>query len=305
MDILFSSVFINFNKDNRRRRLAIAHISEARIHHFSKPNGGFKTTVDMINFTLSDPLHIYGSTLYSEILGLKQESRNTSSVFHLEFESFPRLSDQIKSDIMTQPCAQLNGDTLKIDGCDTLLSLRFSPMRFVYLQQLWMEIIDYFFEGVIGYEVFGKDRPKPLAEANGTSPELIPDDMRFLRFDIEVEAPSIIIPANYRSPNFFSLCCDSIRVLNHFDGKVDQTHSSSTTTSHLQLYNNCSVRFSGLSLKSWCGGQLTFNYIGSFTSTHMSSGRSGMVIEVRWPVGAHAIKIVPKWDVRLILQPIR
>ena len=144
----------------------MAIFSEVRIHHVSKPIGEFKSSIDMVNFTLSDPLHIFRGTLYNEILGLKHDSRNSSSILHLKLESFPRPSISVMSEVMTEPGVHLNSETLNIDAFDSLLSLHFSPMRFVYLQQLWMEIIDYIFEGIIGYEIFGKERPKPSAEAN-------------------------------------------------------------------------------------------------------------------------------------------
>jgi len=306
MDILLNTVRINFNKEVRRRRLAIAHFREVRIHHFSKPHGGFKTSVDMVNFTLSDPRHIYGGTLYNEILGLKHDSRSTSSIFHLTFENFPRLSDPMTTDMLTEPCVHPNRESFRLDSCDSLLSLHFSPMRFVYLQQLWMEIIDYFFEGVIGYEIFGKDRPKLSTEAIFITSKVIPDDMRFLRFDIDIDAPLIVIPAMYRSPSFFSVCCDNIYVSNHFDMKFLGAFSSTSKAENVQLFNNCSVKFSALSLKSWCGAQLSYNYIGgNFDNASKSSGKPGMVLQVRWPVGASASRIVPKWDVCLVLQPIR
>ena len=53
----------------------------------------------------------------------------------------------------------IDGEKGSIHGCDTSVELAFSPMRFVYLQQLWLEITDYFFEGLLGYEVWGKLRP--------------------------------------------------------------------------------------------------------------------------------------------------
>ena len=45
-------------------------------------------------------------------------------------------------------------------GCDNFVNLSFSLVRFVYLQQLGFEIIDYFFKGITGYKVWGNVRPK-------------------------------------------------------------------------------------------------------------------------------------------------
>jgi hypothetical protein len=293
----FSKVCINFNKDARRRRLAIAELNEVRLHHLTKPGGGFRTSVDMIDFSLSDPYYVHGATLYREIIGLNTENRNTSSTLHLGFESFPRPSTKGTA----EPYPHLDSEKLKIEGCDTLLSLRFSPMRFVYLQQLWMEIIDYFFEGVIGYEVFGKERPKsPPSGTDTRNLDLIRDEMRFLRFEIEIDNPSIIVPAMYRSPNFFLIRCDNVHVSNHFDCKMDVVSVKSSAFPYTQFYNNCKVVFSGLTLSSWCGTQLTFDYINN-NLCH----RPGMVLDVRWPIGTHAIKITPKWDVCLNLEPVR
>ena len=35
------------------------------------------------------------------------------------------------------------------------LELSFSPVKVVYQQQLWLEVIDYFFVGILGNEVWG------------------------------------------------------------------------------------------------------------------------------------------------------
>jgi hypothetical protein len=126
-----------------------------------------------------------------------------------------------------------------------------------------MEIIDYFFEGVIGYEVWGKQRPEVLkrideyqqkvdadilgSESDMLYTESLPgadaDGIKFLNLDITVEAPIVIFPVQYRSPQHLRFDLDRIRVTNEFNGKIELLQERAR---YIQWYNNCNINFDGL-----------------------------------------------------------
>ena len=166
-----SKLRVRFNKETRLRRLVVAEMNETLIQYRSKPFGGARTVANFGNFTLLDPSKYDGSTLYGEILGLKTGADRSESMLKITHETFPRgdksaedraMPNNIKEieniDAICRDEISVSIDSSKrcIVGCDTFISMHFSPMRFVLLQQLWMEIADYFFEGIVGYEVWGR-----------------------------------------------------------------------------------------------------------------------------------------------------
>ena len=128
-----------------------------------KFGGGVRADASVGNLYLIDSAAARGDTLYGRILGLKTDLPGTSSLWTIKYETFPRLMGSVErreppSDTELTSVV-IDGEKGSIHGCDTSVELAFSPMRFVYLQQLWLEITDYFFEGLLGYEVWGKLRP--------------------------------------------------------------------------------------------------------------------------------------------------
>ena len=114
-------------------------------------------------------------------------------------------------------------------------------MRFVYLQQLWSEVVDYFFQGIMGYEVMGKEGPTSTTEhaqnSGGfheslTSTAWDPHLVSFTRFDIEIDSPVVLFPVTYRSTQFIRLVASKISVSNYFT-------VGSSSSDLVNWHNNC------------------------------------------------------------------
>jgi hypothetical protein len=325
-----SRLRFRFNKESRLRRLIVAEMNETLIRYQSKPHGGAKTIATFGNFTLTDPSTFDGSTLYGEILGLKTDANRSESMLKITHETFPRDEDNLYN--VEQSASKDNDKTLRIDKdkrcikwCDTMITMHFSPMRFVLLQQLWMEVMDYFFEGIIGFEVQGRQRPDVLSAVDehqkkvetqilnsnkhdledNNLPGANADGMRFLRFDITMDSPVIILPVQYRSPQHLRFDLDAIHIRNKFSGTIETLKECAQ---YVQWYNNCSIDFQGLRLLSWCGTQLNISEdpkIVHCSDERKSSSRIPMKLIVRWPVGPSAHTIVPKWNFHCSIDNIR
>jgi len=305
-------------------------MNETLIRYQSKPYGGAKTIATFGNFTLTDPSTFDGSTLYGEILGLKTDANRSESMLKITRETFPRDESNLYN--VEQFASEDNDKTLRIDKdkrcikwCDTMITMHFSPMRFVLLQQLWMEVMDYFFEGIIGSEVWGRQRPDVLSAVdehqkkveteilNSTKHDLednnLPganaDGMRFLRFDITMDSPVIILPVQYRSPQHLRFDLDEIHIRNKFSGTIETLKECAR---YVQWYNNCSIDFQGLRLLSWCGTQLNISEDPKIAHSSAESKIAGSIpvkLSLRWPVGPSAHTIVPKWNFHCSIDNIR
>ena len=330
-----SKLRINFNKESRYRRLITAEMSRTRVEYKSKPSGGSKTNASIGNLTFMDPVCKHGSSLYREILGLNTDSRQKASLLEITHESFPRapnIHSKISDDDFSShefsnwrknlKSVEIDSESRYIYGCDTAISLQFSPMRFVVLEQLWLEISDYFFEGIMGYEVWGKDRPdiKDTNDNNQTSREsekelnlhLSDDksdiagsdggDISFLKFIIVMDSPTILLPVQYRSPQHLRFDFAKVQMKNYFKGQVE---SSPNDGIYLQWYNNCDVNFSGLKLSTWCGRQLNRNEDPKLSDKKIDDSRLGISVAVKWPKGATARNVLPKWDVVCQFDAVR
>lgn len=318
-----SKLRVCLNKESRHRRLLTAEMDRTSVIYTSKLSGGSRTHATIGNLILSDPATAEHSTLYGEILGLKTasfaNSTSSSSLLELELIMHPKTRQIIspESDILLQPGSPdrvAEGVTVdlskgKIIGCDYSLQLRLSPMRFVYLQQLWLEVIDYFFEGIIGYEVWGKERP-PVLSSDGTSGQERPtqdspslahkltedlpgakgETATFMSFSIYMEAPVVLIPVTYQSPQFLRLDLNSINVHNFYTGIVEKRKlpSDLAESKMVQWYNNCDLKIKNLRLSSWCGAYLG-PAVGEEANAH---------VDLNWPTGPMAPFVLPKWKIK-------
>ena len=326
-----SKLRVNFNKESRRRRLLVAEMDGTTVRFITRAEGGSKTTARIGNLALSDPSAKTNSTLYNEIVGLQSDfftrlDRKQSSLLELTFISNPKTRNIVSMPLLdSADMADINNDSEisfvtvdtnrgTISGCDYFVSLQFSPMRFVYLQQLWFEVIDYFFEGIIGTEVWGNTRPPPLSieedlelSQNGpstafsikmTRPVADAKGMRFTKFIIEVESPIVLVPVTYRSPQFLRLEFDSLKVANFYRSSAQKTR---TDTPHLflqervQWFNNCTVTLKDLRLKSWCGTELSRVEVA--TGPTFTESSKNAEITLSWPTGPGAQLVRPKWNV--------
>jgi hypothetical protein len=315
-----SKLRVRFNKESRLRRLVVAEMTKTTVNYVRKPHGGSKTVATLGNFTLTDPSVNEGYTLYGEILGLKTDLNRSGSMLEIIHETFPRDDGKIQNRNESRNFLKIDSTLRRVEWCDTSLTMRFSPMRFVYLQQLWMEIADYFFEGIIGYEVWGKQRPDVLKRMDEYQQkvdsdilssysdilceECLPgasaDGIKFLRFDITVESPVVIFPVQYRSPQHLRFDLDKICVTNEFKGSIEVLREQAR---YVQWYNNCYINFEGLKIISWCGNQI--NISEDSTVDNECNCSVPMNILLQWPIGPSAHTIVPKWNFNCTMDNIR
>jgi len=301
-----SKLRVNFNKEARHRRLFSTEMDRAHIHYTTRPYGGSKTTSRLGNLIVSDPSAATSDTLYSQIVGLQTGTNSnslgtSSSLLEMQIVTNTKTRTAARSTLHEEQATFPSSVSLcyeegKISGCDTYIRARFSPMRFVYLQQLWSEIVDYFFEGIMGYEVLGKARPVPEAlkactwELNDVAADddSDPNQLSFTKFNFSIDSPEVLLPVTYRSPQFLKLCASHIYVSNSFDCRVNLIRCDVS-----RWHNNCNVHFEGLRVLSWDGKDI------SHSRTSVAAN-----IEVRWPMGPLAPAEVPAWDVCCNLQSL-
>jgi hypothetical protein len=167
LEFTLSKLRVHFNKDSRHRRLLIVEMDRTCVHRTTNTFGKSFTKASIGNLTCSDADSSHDKTLYREILGLKtdvgSELEDVSSLLEMELRVNPRVRTYVENceTEKDRDYATVEIDLVQrnVSGYDTSVKATFSPMRFVYMQQLWFEIIDYFFEGIVGYEVWGNSRP--------------------------------------------------------------------------------------------------------------------------------------------------
>lgn len=325
-----SKLRVRFNKETRLRRLLVAEMSQTSVRFQSKPQGGAKTMATFGNFTLSDPSKSDGLTIYGEILGLKTDVDASESMLQIVHETFPRdesllYNKNMRNNPSHKKSLRIDKKLRSIEWFDKKLTMHFSPMRFVIIQQLWLEIIDYFFEGIVGFEVWGKTKPEVLSAVDKhqekirneilkstgklldeeNSPGADASGVKFLRFDITMDSPVIILPVTYTSPQHLRFDLDTIRIANHFEGDLE---SLTDHARFVQWYNCCDIDFEGLRLSSWSGTQLNVNNDPKTSlndSKQKHESRIPMKISLRWPTGPTAFLIIPKWNINVSIDSIR
>ena len=326
-----SKLRIRFNKEFRRRRLLIAEMDGTAVSFKTRKEGGSIVTARMGNLALSDPSAKANSTLYHEVVGLQSDNfscsqGNRQSLLELTFISNPPSRDvestprfdivDVQSDEENErSCVRVDATRGNVSGCDYFVSLQFSPMRFVYLQQFWFEVIDYFFEGIIGAQVWGDNtRPSALssyeehAETTEKRPSMafserasLPgadaNGLKFTRFVIELETPIVLVPVTYRSPQFLRLEFDSLKVANNYNSAIEKSErvEGSGLQARVQWFNNCNVTLKNLRIKSWSGTVLSRPEV--FSGADGSSSTKDAEVILSWPIGPGALLILPKWNV--------
>jgi hypothetical protein len=304
-EFLFSltKLRVRFNKESRHRRLITAEMDETTVQFTSKTAGESKTSITIGNLVLIDSSGGPSSTLYGEILGLYtqfgQSTAKPSSLLNMEIEIHrkERRKGVVESSQVSDACADVTVDALhgKMSGSDYYITAHFSPMRFVFLEQLWFEIIDYFFEGIIGSSVWGarniSSSPDLKIEHYATSGSHLlgwnAEGVTFTRFKFVLLSPTVLVPVAYRSTHFIRLVTDTITVKNYFEGHVEHmTNAKGEETDWLQWFNHCVVELVSLRLISWNRLELT-----------KGNNVTGARITVKWPTGPLARLIVPKWNV--------
>ena len=315
-NFVLSKLRVQFNKESRHRRVLTAQMDGTSVQYATRICGGSRTSMSIGNLVFLDPASDQNHTIYSQILGLqseanhnyKFEARSSSSLLEMEILVNPTARAFAALDETEKDEAHENGVTIdsekgRVLGCNYFVRATFSPMRFVFLEQLWFEFMDYFFEGIIGNRVWGggqratnvvptnsANQIPGLVRHNLTRPNLPGADaagISFTKFDIFLDSPIVLIPITYRSPEFVRLEVASISVRNRYNSAVVGVGTGSLTDEGLhrrQWYNNCDVVLQDLTMFSWCGRELVNKAVYASVSAV-------------WPTGPHAPLIIPKWNV--------
>ncbi|GAX25822.1 hypothetical protein FisN_17Lu232 [Fistulifera solaris] len=250
---------INFNKEVRHRRVFAVEMEFCRVNYQRKPKGGYHIKAVFENFSLTDPGSLDNKTLYRELIGLKADTNKSmpTSSFELNFSKNPRirkyLSTSDRHDGIVEDCVSVDIPNGNLYGYDSKIEANLSPMKFVFLQQLWLEIIDYFFEGIVGYEVWGATRPQPFDPAQ-LEEEAIDAIEKFgvNAFVIYAAAPTILIPVSYCSTDFIRFESEKLWIRNHFEcGPMRSSEIHRVARGPLmQWYNNVSVSSTNIRLSN-------------------------------------------------------
>ncbi|KAL3934686.1 MAG: hypothetical protein SGBAC_009646, partial [Bacillariaceae sp.] len=297
-----SVLSINFNKEVRHRKLVNAQMDATSISYKTNPMGGSLTKMKMGNLVFTDPDSLSNKSLYGQILGLKPDSGTSQesevlSLLVMEIRVNPPKrefdSKVVDSDQTRNGGVAIDRERGQMTGSNNFIRATFSPMRFVFLEQLWFEIIDYFFEGVMGAAVWGGKRITPESLLKQIEERALEAPTEFLqgsdavgfnftRCDISLESPEILLPVSYLSPHHMRLELTSIKVSNHYDGcsVCDDPAIAKGTfeEKRMQWFNNYKIAMRGLRLRSWSGREL---------------GKDPSVADtaLRWPVGPLAYRI--------------
>jgi hypothetical protein len=227
-------------------------------------------------------------TLYDEILDtrvLNQAVQDNQTILAFSYESFPRTCEGIGVDTVEKDRTQ----SYTLIGQDSSITIRLPRFtKIVYFQQLWMEVLDYFFEAIIGSEViFGKRREHPpdpiiaVKQANGQpSKDILPNDVSFCKIIIDAEDAIVLLPVTYCSPEYLKLSL-SFTASNHFDGKISEAESY-VDLQWLQWFNNLKLFLSNVRIVNWNGEPLSLETLKNEDQNTYFEGI------VRWPIGPTA-----------------
>ena len=257
------------------------------------------------NLEFTDPATTNYSTLYNKIVGLKTKKDDStgdqlSSLLEMEIlvnpktRSFPSHINVLEDS--PDRAVQIDRECGLVIGCNFFVSAKFSPMRFVFLEQLWFEIIDYFFEGIIGNSVWGGQsssklippRVKPLEQEPRDDSRYLPGSkatgFNFTRFDIALDSPEVLLPVTYRSPEFLRLDLGKIHISNKYNATLIDDDGAEIPA-RMQWFNNCTIALNSFRIFSWSGNEL---------------GKNPVVASVvlKWPTGPTATLVTPKWRVK-------
>ena len=300
-EVLFelSKLRVHFNKESRHRRLIIAEMDGTSVYFAAKSGGGSTTRATIGNLVFSDADSLQGKTLYREIVGLKADS-TASSLFEFELTRCPRSRRYETNEDALGPTRNFNEGVVvhvsngQMAGYDSRLTARFSPMRFVFLEQLWFEFMDYFFEGIIGFEVWGSQRPELIHTSDGESDAPNADKVSFMKLDIILDSPVILLPVSYCCTDYMRLEASKLTLTNFYNyADMRLPDEDVITKPRKQWYNNYEITLQALKIESSLGGAL-----------NDMDCRPTTKISLNWPIGPSAPLNSPKWHVVCSLEPI-
>jgi hypothetical protein len=305
-EIIFrlSKLRVSFNKETRHRKVIVAQMDRTFVSYSTKVTGGSRIQINLGNLVFIDPAHEENKTLYGQILGLQTKSKGVdensfSSLLEMEIimnpkvRNFASIINGDKSNTVT-----IDKERGKMAGSNNCVTAKLSPMRFVLIEQLWMEIMDYFFQGIIGTEVLGGQKKESPSNSPLPTVELKPIDsdfafgsdaegISFTRFDVSLDSPVIIFPVTYSSTDYLRMKLSKICLSNEYDGAMvsDIATGIDGINKRMQWFNNCKISLDDLRLYSWSGRELSRNPVMA-------------CVALRWPTGPLAPLIIPKWRVK-------
>eukprot|EP00977_Amphora_coffeiformis_P011239 scaffold2704_cov159-Amphora_coffeaeformis.AAC.9 len=306
IEFVLSKLRIHFNKETRRRRVFIAEVDHTSVSYSTRLEGGYKAKISLGNLTLADPQSDFDGTLYREIMGLKADtikSSENSSLLEMTLVKNPRVRRFADGEDWSRNGSDAMDEHVAVDlsqgvvrGCDMFFSASLSPMRFVYLQQLWFEIVDYLFEGLLGFEVWGNVRPNPGSLGRTLNDQAHAEAVTYTKFEISMQSPIILIPVTYCSTDFVRFETDSIFISNFYNYRPARRDGSGGgfDEAMLQWFNNCSVTMNRITLSSWSGNALNNTY-----------DTVNCEICIDWPTGPLAVGNKPKWKVSVAFDELR
>ena len=279
-EVLFhlSKLRVNFNKDSQHRCLFSAEMNQTDLSYSRKPLGGSRTSTTVQNARLRDPDGETGGTLYGQLIGLQSGGFSTSP----QTSSLVRMSFETSCNNGTDP------------EFHNLMKLDFSKMKFVYIHQLWMEIFDYLFEGILGNAVWGT---KPKYTADLLNPSVALRSFKRTKMSIKMVEPLLLLPVCYRSPQHIRLKLNALTVANNFT-REQMKKMEGDFTDWMQWFNKCNIDFRGLDVQSWDERKLNDGLNAG------DSEQPSVSLNIQWPVGPTASLVKPKWNVDGRVDPI-
>jgi hypothetical protein len=299
-----SKLRVCFNKETRHRKVIVAQMDSTLVSYSTIRDAGSRTTINIGNLIFIDPSFEDRDTLYGQVLGLKTDTADlnpalASSLLEMEIvlnERTREFSCFLPKDISSS--VTIDRIAGRMEGSDCSVNARFSPMRFVLMEQLWFEVMDYFFRGVIGNEVWKgrKIDPAPVGHLHNANFVSWNDaflfgadaeGITFTRFDVTLDSPAILVPVTYSSQEFIRLELSGIQLSNKYNGEVISDagcHPDGFAGDRMQWFNNCEIALHDLRLFSWSGRELGKN-----------PARGSVLL--KWPTGPIAPCVIPKWRV--------
>ena len=142
------------------------------------------------------------------------------------------------------PLAKTEEPLIASDGVPyaSCLELRLSPMRFVYLHQQWLELVDYFFNGLLNEHIWSGPNvnqvppapvPQQTPHATSASPTPSAELRPRQRFFLHADAPKIVLPAHMDSTQSLALTPRTLVITRRYT--PEEGASANATISHFDI----------------------------------------------------------------------
>jgi hypothetical protein len=200
---------VHLNKESADRRLLTLHTSDSELNFSSSKDSSSSSTATALSatftgFTVTDACA--DNFLYTQLIGPRSDSSSSDSG-------------------SSSSACSLSVNYSSSDTAAALLRVATgSGVQLVYIQQLWLEVVDYAFQGILASAVWGtavtSDGFTPVtrlptastattaAAAVGSTPAA--SDDHGLKIEVEVLAPLIVLPSSYTAQHL-SIAADAIK----------------------------------------------------------------------------------------------